>query len=231
MTMKLVQKTFLKGSRKFEIANDTLFINSKSFFKHESLTVDLSTVNSEPVKEGKELIFYSDYKGRPIFSMWLNKPDTKSFNAFVDAIKHSITGDDESAISEGIEADISESVREEALSRNVYEEPPEFSESSEMTEKTPFAPVNAERLKDDIGMLKTYMDGGENKVFLDALELLMMEPDNEIAFEKMLSHFSDLGFYQGAVLTYAPYIKVLVSNSIQDLERLGGESYVGVKGD
>ena len=222
--MKLKQTQFLKGSREFEIADERLFVSIKSFFKEEKLTVDLSSLNPEPVINGSELVFYSDYKGRPAFSLLLNKPSTEDFTAFIDLLKQTISGGD------GIESEIAESTREEALSRNFHEEPPEFAEPDDLSVEKPFRTANPDRLEEDIAGLKLCMDENEIKSLLDSLEALMAEPESKEAYEKMLAAFNELGFNQGAVLTYAPYVKVLVSESIHALERLGAGSYKGVKG-
>ncbi len=226
--MILKQTQFLKGSREFEILDETLFVHIKSFFKEEKLTVDLSTLNPEPVIAGSEVIFYSDYKGRPILSLLLNKPSTEEFTAFVDALKQTIRGND--GTDTGIETEIAESTRQEALSRNFHEEPPAFAEPDEMVEEKPFRTINPDRLEEDIAGLKLCMDENAIKPLLDSLETLMAEPESKDAYENMLAAFNELGFNQGAVLTYAPYVKVLVSESIHALERLGASSYDGVKG-
>ena len=83
-----------------------------------------------------------------------------------------------------------------------------------MNEENSFKPVNIERLDNDINMLKTYMDENDIKSLLDSLETLKAEPANEAAFQNMMNTFNDLGFQQGAVLTYAPYLKVLLSQSV-----------------
>ena len=77
-----------------------------------------------------------------------------------------------------------------------------------------FPPVIAERVDDDITMLKTYLDEDAIKPLLDSLETLKVEPQNEAAFQKMVDAYNDLGVNTGAVLTYAPYLKALLSQSI-----------------
>jgi hypothetical protein len=210
--MKLTQKRFLKGSREFEIDGDAIYVHIKSLRKEQQLTVDLSTLDPEPVIIGAELAFYSPHRGRPVFSMLLNNPNEEKFNAFVDALKQKITGDDDSMASAEV---VSAETAQSALARNVYEEPPEFVESEDAQEKISFQPVNTERLENDITMLKTYLDEEGIKPLLDALETLKAEPENEAAFQKMMDAFNDLGVYQGAVLTYATYVKVLVSKSVR----------------
>ena len=63
-------------------------------------------------------------------------------------------------------------------------------------------------------MLKTYLDENDIKPLLDSLETLKAEPQNEAAFRETVDAFNDLGINQGAVLTYAPYLSVLLSQSI-----------------
>ncbi|MDX2507229.1 MAG: hypothetical protein QNL62_22520 [Gammaproteobacteria bacterium] len=211
MTMKLLQKRFLKGTREFEIIDDAIFVRIKSLFKEEKLTVDLSTLDPEPVINGSELAFFSPYKGRPVLSLLLNKPNTEEFNTFIDTLKQKIMGEDNTFAS--VEAVSPETTRS-ALARNVYEEPPAFQGSDDTREKSSFEPVNVERLDDDITMLRTYLDEDGFKPLLDSLETLKAEPQNEAAFQKMRDAFNDLGIYQGAVLTYAPYLNVLLSKFV-----------------
>lgn len=210
MTMKLVQRRFLKDTREFEIIDDAVYVRIKGLLKEEKLTVSLSMLDPEPVVNGSELQFYNRYKGHPVLSLLLNKPNAEEFNAFIDTLKKKITGDDNTSAS--VEADISEDTRAEALARNVYEEPPEFSDDTR--EKVSFQPVITERLSEDITMLKTYLDEDDIKPLIDSLETLIAEPQNEAAYQKMLDAFNDLGFKQGAVLTYATYLKVLVSKHV-----------------
>ena len=211
MTMKLVQKCFLKGSREFEIVDDALFVRIKSLFKEEKLTIDLSMLDPEPVIKGSELEFFSQFKGRPVLSLLLNKPNTEEFNAFLDTLKQQIMGEGSSLTPV---VAVSSETAQSALARNVYEEPPTFLGSDDKQENINFEPVNVERLDEDITMLKTYLDEGSYKPLLDSLETLKAEPQNEAAFLKMMDIFDNLGIYQGAVLTYAPYLKVLLSKYI-----------------
>jgi hypothetical protein len=214
MTMKLVQRRFLKDTREYEIIDDdTLSVRIKRPLKEEKLTVSLSMLNPEPVLNGSELEFYSDYKGRPILSLLLNKPNAAEFDTFIDTLKKKIIGEDD--ILTSVDDDSQDTKVSEALARNVYEEPPVFFEdSADRRDITSVLPVNAERLSDDISMLKTYLEEEDIRPLIDSLETLKAEPDNEAAYQKMLDAYDVLGIKQGAVLTYAPYLKVLLSKSI-----------------
>jgi hypothetical protein len=219
MTMKLTQKVFLKGTREFEIIEETVYVRKKGLIKEERLTISLSTLNPEPVVKGEVLEFHGlTNRGpnpEPLLSLLLNNPNADEFNAFIDALKQGAVPKQETLAedktSASFEIETPESVRAEALARNVYEEPPDFDEPQE---KEPFQPVNAERVAADITMLKTYLDDDELKPLLDALETLQAEPQSEAAFEAVVAAFNKLGLNQGAVLTYAPYLKVLVSKTI-----------------
>jgi hypothetical protein len=212
--MKLVQKSLLEGTREYEIIDDdTLSVRIKRLLKEEKLTVSLSMLNPEPVLNGSELEFYSDYKGRPILSLLLNKPNAAEFDTFIDTLKKKIIGEDD--ILTSVDDDSQDTKVSEALARNVYEEPPLFFEdSADRRDITSVLPVNAERLSDDISMLKTYLEEEDIRPLIDSLETLKAEPDNEAAYQKMLDAYDVLGIKQGAVLTYAPYLKVLLSKSM-----------------
>ncbi len=212
--MKLVQKSLLEGTREYEIIDDdTLSVRIKRLLKEEKLTVSLSMLNPEPVLNGSELEFYSDYKGRPILSLLLNKPNAAEFDTFIDTLKKKIIGEDD--ILTSVDDDSQDTKVSEALARNVYEEPPLFFEdSADRRDITSVLPVNAERLSDDISMLKTYLEEEDIRPLIDSLETLKAGPDNEAAYQKMLDAYDVLGIKQGAVLTYAPYLKVLLSKSM-----------------
>ena len=60
----------------------------------------------------------------------------------------------------------------------------------------------------------SYLDENDIKPLLDVLETLKAEPENEAAYQEMLDVFNGLGIMQGAVLTYAPYLKILLAKSM-----------------
>lgn len=61
-------------------------------------------------------------------------------------------------------------------------------------------------------MLNTYLDTQDIKPLLSALETLKTEPQNETFQIQVIDAFNDLGIMQGAVLTYAPYLNIFVSD-------------------
>ena len=213
MTMKLIQKRFFKGTREFEIIDDTVYVRMKGLLKEEKSTVGLSILNPEPEVSGSELEFHALAKREPLLSLFINNPNDEEFNTFVNALKQRVLG--ENRANAGVEAVSPETSRSAALGWNVYEEPPDFDETDETRERISYQAVNAERLDKDITMLKTYLDEGDIGPLLDSLKTLKEEPQNEVAFQKMVDAYNDLGIIQGAVLTYAPYLKVLLSESIR----------------
>ncbi len=85
--MKLVQKHLLKGTQEFELRDDEVRVRIKTPFKVKELSVPLAILNPEPVVDKSQLHFHSRVKCGPMFSLYLNKPNAKAFNAFVDAVK------------------------------------------------------------------------------------------------------------------------------------------------
>lgn len=63
-----------------------------------------------------------------------------------------------------------------------------------------------------IRMLNRYLDTPDINPLLSALETLKTEPQNEAYQTQVINAFNDLGIVQGAVLTYAPYLNIFVSD-------------------
>ena len=61
-------------------------------------------------------------------------------------------------------------------------------------------------------MLKKHLDMQNISPLLSSLETLKTEPQNEAYQAQVLNAFNDLGNLQGAVLTYAPYLNIFVSD-------------------
>lgn len=85
--MKLVQKHLLKDTREFELREDDVLVRIKTPFNQKELSVPLAILNPEPEINGSELDFHSRVKCGPMFSLYLNKPNTADFEAFVAAVK------------------------------------------------------------------------------------------------------------------------------------------------
>ncbi|MDH5444985.1 MAG: hypothetical protein OEY52_05470 [Gammaproteobacteria bacterium] len=63
-----------------------------------------------------------------------------------------------------------------------------------------------------LSMLKTYMEHQNIAPLLTALEALKTDTQNESLQLQVIEAFNSLGVYQGAALTYAPYLNVFVSD-------------------
>ena len=102
--------------------------------------------------------------------------------------------------------------RPEALAGNVYEEPPDFDEPAKNRPGKTGKPISIASVDSAIQMLERYLDAEEIKPLLTALEALREDPENESCFGQLVKAFDDLGPRQGAVLTYAPYVSILLSD-------------------
>ena len=204
--MKLVQKQFLKGSREFEIVDDAINVRIRTPFKEEKITVALIVLNPEPVVNKPFLEFHSRVKCGPLLSLLLDKPNAGEFNAFVDELKRRAR-EEYNAF-----AGLKSGSKPEGLAGNSYEEPPNFDESGKSRKGKSDMPVRAARVDEAIQMLNQHLDAEEIKPLLTALEALKEDPQNESCFDQLIKAFDDLGPRQGAVLTYAPYVSVLLSD-------------------
>lgn len=88
MSHKLIQKHFLSGSQEFELKDDLIKVKINSLMKgKKELDIELAMLNPEPVIENSLLHFHSRVKCGPLVSLYLNKPNAKEFDAFVEAVK------------------------------------------------------------------------------------------------------------------------------------------------
>lgn len=203
--MKLTQKQFLKGSREFEIIDDTLQVCIKSPFKQEKLSLVLAILNPEPVENGRFLEFYSRVKCDPMLSLLIDKPDTVTFNAFVDELKKHIREE------YGAFAGLKNASQLEGPTGNSYEEPPDFDTPAGLADRKG-KHVNVDSLDTSIAMLQQHLDTSDIEPLLGVLKALKDEPQNEDRLRQLVKTFDELGPRQGAVLTYAPYLAVLLAD-------------------
>jgi hypothetical protein len=210
MVTKLVQKHLFKGTQEFEIVDDVVNIQIKSpFKKEETLTVMLAVLNTEPVISKSRLEFTSRVNNEALVSLYLANPNEDEFNAFVNLLKQKVR--DEFKVFAGLKA---EAPKE--LEGNVYEEPPEFDASEAGTTRKKWKPVRTVDLEDSIRMLREYVGGEEIDPLLLALQALLEEPQNDEIRKRVFTEFESLGPRQGAVLTYAPYVGILMSGDPYD---------------
>ena len=206
MANKLVQKSLLRGTREFEIVDDSVNVRIKTpFNKEENLTVMLTVLNPEPVISKSLLAFTSRVNNEPLLSLHLAKPNPEEFNAFVNLLKQK--AHDEFNAFAGLK-----SSTPPGLNGNVYEEPPEFDEPDGKRTISKARHITAESIENAIHMLSEHVGNEQIGAFLSALEALQADPQNEALLSQMIDEFEALGPSQGAVLTYAPYIGLLLSD-------------------
>lgn len=75
--------------------------------------------------------------------------------------------------------------------------------------------VDADRVSESIEMLRTYVNPAEIEKLLAALEALKAKPDELECLVNVADAFNELGFVQGQVITYAPYISFLLSGAAE----------------
>jgi hypothetical protein len=205
--MKLTQKHFFKGSQEFEIIDDYVRIRSKAPFRDATeLTVMLTVLNPEPVITRSSLNFTSRVNGEALLSLDLGKPDTEAFNTFVSALKD--RAQDEYQAFAGLRQ-----VRQSTGSAaNVYDEPTDMDEADGDTSARFRDDLDVGRIDEAIRMLKMYLDPDDILPLVAAMEALCEDPMSETLQLQVVTAFNDLGPSQGAVLTYAPYVGVLLSD-------------------
>ena len=204
MVTKLVQKHIFKGTQEFEIIDDAVNVRIKSPFKEESSTIMLAVLNPEPIISKSRLEFTSRVNNEPLLSLYLAKPNAETFNAFVNLVKQKVQ--EEFSAFSGLKSSIPP-----ALKRNVFEEPPEFEASDGAPTKRSRKPVNAEGVENAIRMLLEYIGTEEISSLISALKALQSNPNSLEHLSRVAQEFNALGSEQGAVLTYAPYIGILLS--------------------
>lgn len=205
MSTKLIQKHLLKPTHEFEIVNDQVNISIKSRYKEETLSVTLAVLNPEPVITRTHLEFVSRVNGEPLISLALSKPNVKEFNEFVNTLKQKAQEEYNSI------SGISVTAKSSTVNTNSLEAPPEFGEHSP-ADISKTKKVDVESIKHSINMLQTYVHNEDIKPFISALESLQQSPNDHSKLVDVATVFDKLETSQGAVLTYAPYIILMLSD-------------------
>ena len=73
--------------------------------------------------------------------------------------------------------------------------------------------VDPQSIENSIQMLKQHLGEEEITPLLAVLEALVEDPHNETLVEQLSNVFDGLGILQGAVLTYAPCIAIVLSDN------------------
>ncbi|MEE9302952.1 MAG: hypothetical protein V3U84_04115 [Thiotrichaceae bacterium] len=71
---------------------------------------------------------------------------------------------------------------------------------------------HSEKIDGAIKMLNLYIKDDSIVPLLTLLEALKSEPENETLISQLSDTLNGLGTTQGAVLTYAPYVSILLSD-------------------
>ena len=213
METKLLQKHIFKGTQEFEIVDDVVNVRMKPRLrKEETLTVMLTVLNPEPLINKSLLEFTSRVNNEPLLSLFIAKPNTEEFNQFVNILKQRIQ--EEYNAFAGIKP--GKTYATGALEGNVFEEPPEFDDPEfgvhGLGQPRKQKPVRIDDLEDSIRMLNEYIGTNEIQPLITALEALKEEPDNSSHRTKVVTAFNGLGQGEGAVLTYAPYVGILMTD-------------------
>jgi hypothetical protein len=78
-----------------------------------------------------------------------------------------------------------------------------------MSSPSPLADL--QRIETSIMMLKQHLAEDDIAPLIDVLESLAADPRNEALLGQLSNVFDGLGLLQGAVLTYAPYISIVLA--------------------
>ena len=76
--------------------------------------------------------------------------------------------------------------------------------------------VDLYRVETSIKMLKQYLAEEDIAPIIDVLEALAADPRNKALLGQLSDVFDGLGFLQGAVLTYAPYVSIVLAGDLFD---------------
>ncbi len=204
--MKLVQKQLLKGAREFELVDDAVLVTIKSAFKEKKLSVLLSVLEPEPVLNKSCLEFHSQGISDPLLSLFVNQPNEAEFNVFVEELKSRILQE------AALKASRAQAGDPAQPPRFLDEEPPEFEESGEIQISQLERPINAAHIDESVQMLKQYLDAEDAEPLVSALEALKASPQDDACLVRVHEAFNGLGPSQGAVLTYAPYVGILLAD-------------------
>ena len=205
MTTKLVQKDLFKGTREFELVDDYVNVRIKApFQKEEKLTVMLTVLNPEPVISESFLHFNSRVNGEALLSLYLGKPNTEAFNGFVNTLK-------QRALAEfNAFAGLQSTPLPVADKGMVSDAPPEFGDAAQPPLTKNRDHIKPERIDETIELLKQNLQPEDIEPLVLALEALKNDTTSDTRLVQVLHAFNELGPYQGAVLTYAPYVSVLL---------------------
>jgi hypothetical protein len=207
MATRLVQQQFLKGKREFEIFEEVVNVRFRTLFKEKEKSVSLLIIDPEPVIEEPYLHFRDSVRRDPVLTLYLNKPNQSEFNAFVDELKQRVM------VKNAFRGHTPASVQP-PLGGNSFDEPPQDVAPQQIRVARIQSNINVERVDGDIQMLRQYVNEPEVEPLITALEALKNDPQSEANQVRVVEVFNGLGLWQGSVLTYAPYVGILLSDDV-----------------
>ncbi len=74
--------------------------------------------------------------------------------------------------------------------------------------------IDVVRVEESIELLKKFVNDPDIEPLIAALEALKNDPDDASFLDALNKAFAKLGVVQGAVLTYAPYVGIILSDDI-----------------
>lgn len=81
---------------------------------------------------------------------------------------------------------------------------------------SPSTLVDLYRVETSITMLKQYLAEEDIAPLIVVLEQIAADPRNEALLDQLSDVFDGLGLLQGAVLTYAPYLSIVLAGDLFD---------------
>ncbi|PCJ85035.1 MAG: hypothetical protein COA54_12240 [Thiotrichaceae bacterium] len=78
--------------------------------------------------------------------------------------------------------------------------------------------IDPEKIDTSIELIKKYIKDDKVQPVIVALEALKQDPSNEALLIQLTDTLNSIGIMLGAVLTYAPYVGLLISDDPFDLK-------------
>ncbi len=94
MINKIIQSHPDKGLREFELIDDAINYRMSGPMGDEELSVVLSALSAEPVRDGSMLYFVSGVNREPLIKLFIDLPDAESFAAFTSNLQKRIAEED-----------------------------------------------------------------------------------------------------------------------------------------
>jgi len=92
MSIKLIQKHIFKGTREFELFENSIVVHTRSLFNQKNTTIKLAEINPNPeILKSQSTVNYRSLDNKaPLLSFYLNKPDIEKFAFFMRAVQQNI---------------------------------------------------------------------------------------------------------------------------------------------